>query len=248
MDLYSDGRHYDALLGDQVADIAFYLSLARQAQGGVLELACGTGRITLPLALEGIDITGLDLSGPMLQRAREKAATSGARLSWVQADARSFDLAKQFSLIFLPYNSMQHLHDLPSLRSMLRCVLAHLAPDGLFALDVHLPNLALLSRSPREIYGVEDLGEAPDGRRVTGEEVSYSDSRQVYTIRWHYSANGAEEPRVDELKLRMFFPQELDALMQANGFEIVEKYGDFVKTPFQDQSLKQVLVCRRAGP
>jgi SAM-dependent methyltransferase len=247
MDLYSDGRHYDALLGDQVADIAFYLSMARQAQGAVLEIACGTGRITIPLARAGIDITGLDLSRPMLDCARDKAAKAGLGIRWVEADARRFELDRKFNLIFFPYNSMQHLHERSSLRAMFARVRSHLAPGGLFALDVHQPSLSLLSRHPKEIYGVEGLGQALDGTVVTGEEVAYNDATQVYTIRWHYNSLDGGDARVDELRLRMFFPQELDGMLEDNGFEIVDKFGDFERTPFQDQSLKQVVVCRLAG-
>jgi SAM-dependent methyltransferase len=244
MDLYSDGRHYDALLGDQTADVEFYLSLGREAKGKVLEIACGTGRITIPLAKAGADIRGLDLSPSMLARAKEKADAESIDVEWIQADARTFDLGSTFSLIYYPYNSMEHLHDSHSLRAMFSRVRAHLEPDGIFALDVHQPSLPLLSRHPGEIYPVEELGQDPDGTMVTGEEVSYNDATQVYTIRWHYSSPNGEDPRIDELRLRMFFPQELDALLESNGFEILHKYGDFSRTPYSEESLKQVLVCR----
>lgn len=242
-DLYSDGLHYDALLGDQLEDLGFYMGAAKAAKGPVLELACGTGRLAIPLALAAVPITGLDLSEAMLARGREKAAQAGAKLEWVQADIRHFELGKKFNLIFLPFNSMQHLHDRPSLESLFACVRKHLAPGGHFILDVHLPSLALLMRRPDEIYTVDSLGDAPDGTFVTGEEVDYDDAAQVYTIRWHYSSVDGNDPRVDELRLRMFFPQELDALVTYNGFEILDKYGDFKGSRFHDNCLKQVLVC-----
>jgi hypothetical protein len=123
-------------------------------------------------------------------------------------------------------------------------VRTHLAPRGRFILDAHQPSLGLLSRRPGEIYPVDgDLGRAPDGSVVVGEEVDYNDATQVYRIRWHYSAKAGEEPRVDELQLRMFFPQELDALLHYNGFKILEKYGDFNGGPYGPQSLKQVIVA-----
>lgn len=242
-DLYADGNHYDALLGEQTADIAYYMKQVRDFGSPALEIACGTGRITIPLAKAGLDITGLDLSEGMLSHARKKAAAAGASIDWIRADARSFDLSRKFKTVFFPYNSMQHLHDRGSLESMLACVRAHLEPGGHFLLDVHHPNLALLNRRPNEIYTVDSLGDAPDGTVVTGEEVGYDDVSQVYTIRWHYSG---DEHRLDELRLRMFFPQELDALLHHNGFEILNKYGDFNFGKFEPGCGKQVLVCRMA--
>lgn len=245
-DLYSDGRHYDFFLGDQSADIPFYLGQAGRAKGAVLELACGTGRLTLPLARAGVNITGLDSSGPMLDRAKEKASHEGLNIPWVHGDALDFDLRFLFDLIFLPFNSLQHFHDRGSLERLFERVRAHLAPGGRFVLDVHQPNLALLNRHPGEIYPVEGLGQAPDGTVVTGEEVAYDDARQVYRIRWHYSLpedDRAVPERVDELNLRMFFPVELDALLHYNGFEILEKFGDFNSKKFEAGDLKQIVVC-----
>ena len=244
-DLYSDGRHYDALLGDQTADLDFYLKQAKAAGGPVLELACGTGRLTLPLARAGLAITGLDLSQPMLEVAREKAALENLNIEWVRADMRDFSLGRKFSLILLPYNSLEHLHDAASLRALFAQVRAHLASGGRFILDVHMPSLSLLNRKPGEIYPVAgEIGKAPDGSVVVGEEVDYDDASQVYHILWHYSQVGDAEPRVDELKLRMFFPQELDALLRQNGFEILGKYADFEGHAFGPGALKQVLACR----
>jgi hypothetical protein len=122
-------------------------------------------------------------------------------------------------------------------------VKAHLAPGGRFILDAHQPSLSLLNRRPGEIYPVDgDMGKAPDGSVVVGEEVDYDESTQVYRIRWHYSQLDAAPPRMDELKLRMFFPQELDALAHYNGFKILQKFGDFKEAPHGPGSLKQILI------
>ena len=77
-EVYWDGAHYDAFNRPYRDDFKFYLREALAAGGPVLELACGTGRLTIPLKKKGVDITGLDMSGPMLVRAREKAARAGS--------------------------------------------------------------------------------------------------------------------------------------------------------------------------
>src|ERR1051325_5374369 len=93
-DLYDDGRHYDLLmLGTN--DLPFYKRQAKDCRGAVLELACGTGRLTIPLALDGADITGLDQAPKMLDAARAKAVRTGVAVNFVQADARNHSLDRR---------------------------------------------------------------------------------------------------------------------------------------------------------
>jgi SAM-dependent methyltransferase len=241
--LYDKPKHYDFLLGDHAEDLEFYKARALAAQGPILELACGTGRLTLPLAASGLEITGLDSSEAMLARAREKAAAAGLNPSFITADMRDFHLGKKFELIFLPYNSMQHLHSRLELEALFACVREHLAEGGRFILDVQHPNLDLIRREPGEIFDLGREVKDADGFLVSGEEVHYDDAAQVYSIRWHYAKPGTEETRSEELRLRMFFPQELDALLTYNQFEIREKYGNFEGKIFAARDAKQILVC-----
>src|SRR5207244_1015020 len=95
--LYRDGRHYDALNGFLVADIPFYMEEARKAGGPVLELACGTGRLTIPIAQAGVEIVGLDLSPSMLSHACTKAKAAGVDIKFVEGDCRTFALGRKFA-------------------------------------------------------------------------------------------------------------------------------------------------------
>ncbi len=131
-EVYWDGFHYDLHTDVLPGDLPFYLSEAKKAGGPALELACGTGRLTIPLAKAGIDITGLDVAGPMLERARSKAAAEGVKVRFVRADARKIRLNGKFKLIFIAFNSMQHLHDRVSLELFFSGVKKHLAPGGRF--------------------------------------------------------------------------------------------------------------------
>jgi SAM-dependent methyltransferase len=97
-----DGRHYDALKTQD--DIAFYQAYAQQATGPVLEIGCGTGRVTIPLAAAGVDITGLDVSSSMLAEAKRKAQQQSLEIRWVQADGRNFELGQRYTLILMPFN------------------------------------------------------------------------------------------------------------------------------------------------
>jgi SAM-dependent methyltransferase len=247
--LYRDGRHYDALNNFLVADIPFYVDEARKAGGPVLELACGTGRLTLPIAQAEVEIVGLDISPSMLGHARTRAKAAGVETGLVEGDCRSFELGRKFALIFMAFNSMQHMHDHPSLTALFASVRTHLADGGRFIFDVFNPRMGFLARSPEERWPEREY-EDPDGNGtiVLEHSMRYDDAAQMNHITWYFSrrtGNGFERDfRVEKLDMRCFFPQELDLLVRSLGFEIVEKLGDFDRKPFGSGDPKQVVVCR----
>jgi SAM-dependent methyltransferase len=211
----------------------------------VLELACGTGRVTIPIAQSGVEIVGLDQSASMLAYARSKAADAGVNITWVEADCRQFELSRKFALIFMAFNSMQHLHDHESLAALFGNVRKHLAERGRFIFDVFNPSIAILNRDPSQRY-VERQYEDPDGRgTITLEQTAvYDDAAQVNRITWYFSLPGEKDFRVEQLPMRCFFPQELDLLVRANGFAIEEKFSNFERKPFAGGGMKQVVVCK----
>lgn len=262
---YRDGRHYDALNSFLVADIPFYVQEARKAAGlvdahppaenagrmvySVLELACGTGRLTIPIAQAGLEIVGLDISPSMLEHARTKAEASGVEVELVEGDCRSFELGRKFGLIFMAFNSMQHLHDYASLAALFGQVRKHLAEGGQFVFDVFNPKVEILARASGD-RRLEREYQGPDGKGTWAFEYSgtYDDAAQVSHIRCYFVRRGEEiEVREEELHLRSFFPQELDLLVRSQGFEIVEKFGNFERKAFGSGEPKQVVVCRPKG-
>ncbi|HNR97260.1 MAG TPA: class I SAM-dependent methyltransferase [Anaerolineae bacterium] len=243
--LYSDGRHYDLENASIVEDIPFYLGLVRRYGQPVLELACGTGRITLPIAEAGYRITGLDRSAAMLSTAKAKAARRGLDVEWVQADCREFYLGRQFAFVLFPFNSIAHLHDLESIEACFARVWAHLAPHGRFVIDMFNPKLEYLIReSGSERHLVAEYDD-PDGggRVIITEDNVYDRADQVNRIKWHFSIGGLEDAMIQDLNMRIFYPQELDALLKYNGLPIESKYGDYDGSPFTSDSPKQLVVC-----
>jgi 2-polyprenyl-3-methyl-5-hydroxy-6-metoxy-1,4-benzoquinol methylase len=114
-------------------DIDFWLREGLASQP-LLELGCGTGRLTIPLAASGIEITGLDISESMLRRARSKAKDADVEVMWLRGDMRAFDLDRQFAMIFCPFGTFNHLrHD--EIAPCLISVGEHLLPGGHFLLD-----------------------------------------------------------------------------------------------------------------
>jgi SAM-dependent methyltransferase len=242
--IYCDGRHYDLQHKEHTQDIPFWIKQTRKYGGLVLELACGTGRITIPIFKEGVKITGLDASESMLKEARKKSEQEKLGIEWIYADCRNFKLNEKFALIFFPFNSMSHLHDLEDIESCFSCVKEHLKPKGRFVIDTFDPRLDILLREPTKRYPVSTYPN-PDGKgmiEITEKNV-YDDATQVNRIKWYYKIETQEEEIEEELNLRIFYPQEIDALLKYNGFTIEEKFGDYDMAPFQSGSPKQIIIC-----
>ena len=129
--LYDEPHLYDLVMPPNAAAEAFYLDEARRHGGPVLDLACGSGRFTIPLANAGIEVVGLDFSPAMLECARAKATAAQLQIDWVQADMRDFDLGgRQFGMIMIAENSLLHLHTIEDIDRCFRAAARHLVSGG----------------------------------------------------------------------------------------------------------------------
>lgn len=133
-----EGRDYDRRVTG-TSDVGFWVEECVRAAGPALELGCGTGRVTIPLAMAGIDVTGLDSSESMLRRARRKSAAANLEIPWVEGDMRFFDLGREFGLIFVPLASFAHMSASGDAEACLARVSEHLAPGGRFEIDLMNP-------------------------------------------------------------------------------------------------------------
>jgi SAM-dependent methyltransferase len=242
---YADAALYDDENSAFEPDGPFFHDLILRVGQPALELACGTGRLTIPLAQAGIDITGLDITPGMLSRARQKAA--GLPVRWIEADARTFRLEQQFKVIF-GGGFFQHLLERPDQEAVLRRVREHLAPGGVFAFNVFFPHADSLIASPDE----QDWFSYENARgqlvTVTGTD-HYDPIRQVRTetaIRRWTGTDGREVVRRAPLQQRMFFPAELDALLHYNGFSVSGLYGDYDSRPLRPDDRLMIVVCQGA--
>ncbi|WP_458095558.1 class I SAM-dependent DNA methyltransferase [Roseomonas sp. WA12] len=243
--LYAAADLYDAIVQPGPCE-NFYREEARGADGPVLELACGTGRLTLPLARDGHAVVGLDSSRPMLEAARRKAREGGIGASFLQGDMRNFELGRRFALIVISCNSLAHLSEPEDILACLSATCRHLAPGGTLAFDVMQPDLGALSRpeqGPRRL----DLGPNPSSAIEAEEVSSYDPVTQLRTSRWRIRRAGQPEQAMAPLVLRQFFPRELPLLLRAAGLELVARHGDFARNPLGPGSLNQICLARAAG-
>ncbi|MFX0056086.1 MAG: class I SAM-dependent methyltransferase [Candidatus Hermodarchaeota archaeon] len=243
--IYSDGRHYDLMLdvrGQTDSGLEFYLQQTRKYQGPVLELACGTGRLTIPLAQE-VSITGLDFSKAMLDLARQKVKERGLDIEFIRGDMTNFELNKKFKLILMTGIAFAHLETREDVEGCLSCVKHHLTDDGRFIFDFFNPSLAILTRNPSEKFPHAEYPD-PDGNGTVTitESNKYDSATQINKLQLHFKLGEREETH--SVNMRMFFPQELDALLYYNGFEIEQKYGGYDGQPFDSDSGVQIVICR----
>lgn len=242
---YGNPDLYDLENADFEPDGPFFLDWARCLGGAALELGCGTGRVTIPLAQEGIDITGLEAVPAMLARARVKA--EGLAIEWVQADLRTFSLPRRFRLIFETGCVFMHMLERRDQRAFLERARAHLEPDGRLVFGVLFPHPENFEpvAEEKDWYSYEDEG----GHlvRVSGIE-SYDPLRQVKretAFRRWTAANGEEKVQIAPLELRFTFPQEMELLLQTGGFEVMERFGGPDRSPLAADSRFMVYVCRQ---
>jgi SAM-dependent methyltransferase len=244
-DLYDHPDLYDALL-PLGAHLPFYRDLARQHGGPVLELACGAGQITIPMALDGVSVAGLDVSGAMLDAARKRAAAARAAVEFVEGDMRDFAFSREFGLIFVARNSLLHLLSTEDILAALRAIRRHLSVGGVFAFDIFNPNVGLLARPAGQRFPVMDVSHATFGLLHVEATSDYDAASQVNRGTWYISTSETKDAWVVPMTLRSIFPRELPLLIEAAGLELVHRFGELDSRPFESQSRVQVCLCRRS--
>ncbi|MBL8880671.1 MAG: class I SAM-dependent methyltransferase [Phycisphaerales bacterium] len=223
------------------ADVDFFVTLARETCGPVLELGCGTGRVLLPTAQAGTQIVGPDLSTRMLGICRAKLAAESPQVrecaTLVEGDMRRFDLDREFALITTPFRSFQHLLTVDDQLACLHCVTRHLAPGGRFVLDVFLPSLErLIDQNRVNEHAFEPEFKMPDGRRVIRcSRVPHFDPlNQVLSVELIHRIthpNGVQERLTHQFQMRCFFRWEAEHLLARAGFTVEAVCGNYQLAP-----------------
>ena len=236
-DFEDEGKDWDWPLTEQ---------LAHSLGGPLLDLACGTGTIALRFAAQGYQVTGVDIVPEMIAWARQKAAKQGASVEWVVADARAFQLHKQFPFIYMLGNAFQHFFTRADHEALLARVREHLHPEGCFLFGTRNPSPQNLNEAR---YPEPRTYTTPDGRQVTATEEQYYDpitQIQHYTFheQWPDQA-GQLVTYTTRTALRYVYPQEMEALLHYNGFQIRSCYGSWEQEPLTATSRYMIYICQR---
>lgn len=216
---------YDAWAAHMTEDIAHYVSLAREAEGPIVELAVGSGRVAIEVVREtGKSVLGIDSSKAMLEIARERAA--GLPLELRLGDMRDLELEEPAGLIYIPFRSLLHLHGWQDKRRVFERVAASLRPGGRFAFNAFAFNHAVAARLDRTTQDQNGV---------------------VHTLRYVPADNRIDITRDDGAKISLWWAtkSEWDGLIDVAGLELEALYGGFEREPFTDEAQELVYVTRK---
>ncbi|MGA8220078.1 MAG: class I SAM-dependent methyltransferase [Candidatus Acidiferrales bacterium] len=251
-------KYYDAAYAvkSNLVDLPFYLELARQSGGPVLEMGCGTGRVLLPIAREGIEIHGLDNSSPMLRVLKEHLAGEPPevrrKVHLHRGDMRRFRTKKKFALVMLPFRPLQHMHTVPDQIAALSTAAHHLAKNGKFAFDVFYPKYeSIFSGIGHEIPELEwpVAGEPARIVRRHFRKDSVDKIRQIIHLTFlfrTYEAGQIISEESERLDMSYYTYPQLQALFALAGLAPVKEYGSFAKTPLDNAAEQMIFILKKA--
>ncbi len=247
---------YDEISRGVPGDVEFYVALAREAGGPVVELGAGTGRVAIPMALAGAEVIAIDREPAMLAIAREKAAAAGIRdrLQFIEDDMRSFAIEQPAALVVIPHRTFLHNLTEADQEATLAACRRALRPEGRLALNVFNPDLTLIARRMHsaghwEPFGRRSTGPRSEGLRG-GSEVqgrhNYEPVSQLVTTTLRARDETGRWQR-SSFTLRYVDREEMEALFARAGFAVESLHGDFSGAPFQDTSPEMVWVVRASA-
>lgn len=239
---YQDPALYDRTYKHRRTDAAFYRMLADERLGfgepsPVLELACGSGRLTVPLLRAGHAVLGLDRSAAMLAEAKKRVCrlprVRRENALFFRADMRSFAVSRPVSLVIAGFHSLQHLVEDTDLLACFTHVRQSLRPDGWFAFDILPPHPAWLGTTGEVRFNKRLLRHPVTQQRYRyGESHLYDEARKALHVQLVYqpvdeSENDSGAAEVVKLCHRQFWPGDLEGLLDRAGFQIIARYSDF---------------------
>ena len=252
-------KYYDEAYAkkEDLVDRDFYVELAKKIGGPVLELACGTGRILLPIAREGIAIHGVDLSSAMLDTLRRNLQREPKDVrelvSLVQDDMRTFRSNREYRLVIIPFRPLQHMYTVEDQLAALTTAAFHLEEEGILAFDVFFPRgFEMISLGiGEETLELEWVMKSDPGkivRRYLRKE-SVDKINQNFTATFifrTYQDGKLVKEETEPLKMSYYTYPHLRALFLLAGLEIVEEYSSFDKAPLDNSARQMIFILKRS--
>lgn len=252
IEFYRKYAHLYDLQYRELPDVDFWLELAKRFGGPVLELACGTGRLTLPLARAGLRITGLDASDEMLEVFKRKLQKEKPevreRITLKKGDMREFSFRQKFALIFIPFSSFLHLEAVEDEERCLRSARANLRPRGALVIDVFKPNFR---KWPEHTLHIDFACADPEtGVKITRlSSRTYDHERQLIHMKYYLdivSREGKAKRHETGFTLRYIKDvSEMKALLERCGFGLEKIYGSYGFGPLTPLSKRMIFVVRK---
>jgi SAM-dependent methyltransferase len=263
--IYQTPGDYDLEHAGDTEDVEFFVSLVRRLRPKrVLELACGNGRVTLPLAEAGaqcgFEVVGLELVPEMLAAAREKREAAEPavreRLTLLAGDMRAWQAERPFELIVTPCSSMCHLLTLDDQLAAWKQAFENLVTGGRFVVDVVMGDLGAYAdsfrRPARELVEIDrdTCDEATGTRLLRYKTTRYLAHEQRASIRFRYekwARDAQPEHSISDFESHVYYPREVELLYRHTGFKVETVYGDYRGGPLKASSSQMVFVGVKTG-
>ncbi|MFN2278891.1 MAG: class I SAM-dependent DNA methyltransferase [Candidatus Promineifilaceae bacterium] len=251
---YVDFAEYYDLDHALTFDLDFYLDYARQTGSPILDLACGTGRVLIPLAEAGYELHGVDISANMLAvcRGAVQAQSLAHRVILTEADMAAFDLPrKEFAMALVALRSFMHLLTCERQQSCLRSLHEHLRPGGMLVINIIAPDPRRLALEPGESFAVAREFDLPNGNHVLRKQRLAEHDRRSQVRRFEFlfeefDADGRlVTSRIVPLQTRYIFYDEMIDLLESTGFQIIDVFRDYDKNAY-DGTGEMIVVAQRA--
>jgi ubiquinone/menaquinone biosynthesis C-methylase UbiE len=249
-------KHYDAAYTakQDLVDLPFYLDLAKRSGGPVLEIACGTGRVLLPVAREGIRIDGVDSSLPMLRvlksHIQNEPQEIRRNITLHKGNMRDFRLRKKYPLVIIPFRPLQHTYTLKDQIKALTTAAFHLQKGGTLAFDVFFPKFELISGNiGQEILDLEWQPSSDSVVRRYFIKHSVDKINQTFSFVFvfrTYQRDKLVREETEPFMMSYYTYPHLRALFILAGLEPVAEYGSFAKTPLDDSAEQMIFLLKRA--
>ena len=245
LSFYQDAARYNAEHWWKTDDLAFWGQLAGEYGPLVLELAAGTGRLAPSVLKSGATYSGLEISEPFLQHAREKLASYGSKARLVRGDLRDFHLDETFDLIFIGFNAFLHLLTDDDALAALACIRKHCHEATRFVIDIFVPDPLFLYRPGGQRVPAKFYHDPQTGDAVRVEETNlYDPDTELNHLCWYHSTDEKKDFLVINFTLRMYFPDTMDRLLHDAGFRVVDKWGGYNRAPLSEESELQIYVAQ----
>ncbi len=234
---YLSPEFYDVAYGWYQDDIPFYVELAKGAGGAVLEVACGTGRVLLPILEAGVDVCGFDLRPGFLEALRRKAQAAGLEAHVFQADMRDFTMPRRYALVIVPFRAFLHNLTTEDQLRTLRCCREHLEPGGRLVLDLFHPSFSRLVEPDgrwclEKTYAHPETGAALATWSMTKTD-RVNQTRHVQMELRESGPRGTTVLHRHAFDLRWIWKAEMELLLRVAGFTRWQVAGGFDGRPLR---------------
>jgi SAM-dependent methyltransferase len=252
-------KYYDGAYAakQDLVDLPFYLDLATQSRGSVLEIACGTGRVLLPIARKGIEICGVDNSLHMLDVLKENLAREPdevrQRITLQEGDMRTFRLNQKFPMVMIPFRPMQHMFTVEDQVAALRTAAAHLTDQGTLAFDVFYPKFEMIwTRVGEEIPEMEWTPPSDPTKLIRRffRKDSIDKINQIFSFTFifrTYASGKLIQEETEPFRLCYYTYPHLRALFLLAGLDPIAEYGSFAKTPLDSTAEQMIFLLRKTS-